>query len=45
MRAEYLTLQVLLLSFSGWVHRQQQDVVEYLVEENGIGMPVAPSDF
>ncbi|MHB8743800.1 MAG: hypothetical protein ACYC9L_11810 [Sulfuricaulis sp.] len=27
-------MQLLLLMFAGWVNRQQQDVIEYLQEEN-----------
>ena len=34
--AESYPLQFLLLTFSGWVNRQQQQVVEYLVEENRV---------
>ena len=29
-----LPLQVLMLIFAGWVNRHQQDVIEYLQEEN-----------
>jgi len=29
-----LSLQFLMLTFAGWVNRQQQDVIEYLQEEN-----------
>jgi hypothetical protein len=29
-------LQVLLVTLSGWVNRQQQHVIEYLVEENRV---------
>ena len=29
-------LQLLLLTVSGWVHRHQQDVIAYLVEENRV---------
>jgi len=36
MRAETYPLQVLLLAFSGWISRHQQDVIEYLVEENWV---------
>ncbi len=36
MTAETYPLQVLLLTVSGWVHREQQHVVEYLVEENRV---------
>jgi hypothetical protein len=34
MTADYHPLQVLLLAFSGWVNREQQRTIEYLVEEN-----------
>ena len=34
MKAEIYPLQVLLLTVSGWVNRHQQEVIEYLVEEN-----------
>lgn len=34
MKAETYPLQVLLLTVSGWVNRHQQEVIEYLVEEN-----------
>jgi len=36
MTAATHTLQLLLLTFSGWVSRHQQDVIEYLVEENRV---------
>lgn len=29
-------LQLLLLMFAGWVNRQQQEIIEYLQEENRI---------
>jgi hypothetical protein len=29
-----LPLQFLLMTFAGWVNRSQQDVIEYLQEEN-----------
>jgi hypothetical protein len=31
-----LQLQFLLLIFAGWVNRSQQDVIEYLQEENRV---------
>jgi hypothetical protein len=31
-----LQLQVLMLIFAGWVNRSQQDVIEYLQEENRV---------
>ena len=34
--AATLPLQLLLLTVSGWVHRHQQDVIAYLVEENRV---------
>jgi len=36
MRAELLPLRVLILAVSGWVNRHQQEVIEYLVEENRV---------
>ena len=36
MTVATLPLQLLLLTVSGWVHRHQQDVIAYLVEENGV---------
>ena len=36
MRADTYPLRVLLLAVSGWVHRHQADVNEYLVEENRV---------
>ena len=36
MTAGYYPLQVLLLDFSGWVNREQQRTIEYLVEENRV---------
>jgi len=36
MTAETYPLQVLLLAVSGWVNRHQQEVIEYLVEENRV---------
>ena len=36
MTASTLPLQLLLLTVSGWVHRHQQDVIAYLVEENRV---------
>ena len=36
MRAATYPLEVLLLTFSGWVSRHQQVVIEYLVEENRV---------
>ncbi len=31
-----LQLQLLMLIFAGWVNRRQQDVIEYLQEENRV---------
>jgi len=31
-----LELQLLMLIFAGWVNRTQQDVIEYLQEENRV---------
>ncbi len=36
MRAATYPLEVLLLTFSGWVSRHQQVVIEYPVEENRV---------
>ena len=36
MTAATLPLQLVLLTVSGWVHRHQQDVIAYLVEENRV---------
>ncbi len=36
MATDTLALRVVFLALSGWVHRQQQEVVEYLVEENRV---------
>lgn len=36
MRADSLPFRVLLLAVSGLVHREQQGVIEYLVEENRV---------
>ncbi len=36
MRADIYPLQMLLMTVSGWVHRQQADVIAYLVEENRV---------
>ena len=36
MKAEIYPLQVLLLTVSGWVNRHQQEMIEYLVEENRV---------
>ena len=36
MKADVYPLQVLLVTLAGWVNRQQQLVIEYLVEENRV---------
>ena len=36
MTAGYLPLQALLLTFAGWVNREQARTIEYLVEENRV---------
>ena len=36
MHSPSAALQFLLLTFSGWVNRRQQDVIAYLQEENRI---------
>src|SRR5215831_16503495 len=36
MNATLAPLQVLLFALAGWVHRHQQHVIEYLVEENRV---------
>ena len=34
MTADFLPLRLLLAILAGWVNRHQQDVIDYLVEEN-----------
>ncbi len=34
MQAESYPLRILVLTMAGWISRQQQDVIDYLVEEN-----------
>jgi len=34
MTADFLPLRLLLATLAGWVNRHQQDVIEYLMEEN-----------
>lgn len=36
MTVDYHPLRALLLSVSGWVHREQQRTIEYLPEENRV---------
>ena len=36
MTAESYPLQVLLMALSGWMSREQQRSIEYLVEENRV---------
>jgi hypothetical protein len=33
MTAEYYPLQVLLVTLSGWMNREQQRTIEFLIEE------------
>ncbi len=34
MTADLSPLRLLLVTLAGWVNRQQQQVIEYLIEEN-----------
>src|SRR2546426_11799656 len=36
MTAELSLVRLLLVTLAGWVNRQQQEVIEYLVEENRV---------
>jgi len=36
MTADVSRLRLLLVSFAGWINRHQQEVIEYLVEENHV---------
>jgi hypothetical protein len=36
MRADLSPLRLLLVTLAGWVNRHQQQVIEYLVEENHV---------
>jgi putative transposase len=36
MTADVSRLRLLLVSFAGWINRHQQEVIEYLVEENRV---------
>ncbi len=36
MKTNFQPLQLLLMMFAGWVNRQQQKVIDYLLEENRI---------
>ena len=36
MPTDIYPLRMLLLTVSGWIHRHQQDVIEYLVEESQV---------
>ena len=36
MTADVSPLRLLLVTLAGWVNRQQQHVIEYLVEENRV---------
>jgi len=37
-----LPLQFLVMTLAGWVSRNQQDVIEYLLEENRVASPASP---
>ena len=36
MRAALQPIQVALLALAGWISQHQQDVIDYLVEENRV---------
>jgi hypothetical protein len=36
MTADLLPVQLLLVTLAGWVNRQQQQVIEYLVEDDRV---------
>jgi hypothetical protein len=36
MTTDLSPLRLLLVTLAGWVNRHQQQVIEYLVEENGV---------
>ena len=36
MATDLSPLRLLLVTLAGWVNRHQQQVIEYLVEENGV---------
>jgi putative transposase len=36
MKTNYQPLQLLLMMFAGWVNRQKQKVIDYLLEENRV---------
>ena len=36
MQPDSMPLKVLLCVFSGWVNRQQDQIIDYLVEENHV---------
>ena len=36
MRAALQPIQLVLFSLAGWISRHQQDVIDYLVEENRV---------
>jgi hypothetical protein len=36
--------QILVVALAGWLNRQQQDVVEYLQEENRVCLPKSSSE-
>jgi hypothetical protein len=42
MTADSMAFRVVFLALAGWVNRQQQEVLEYLVEENRVLKERAP---
>jgi hypothetical protein len=36
MTADFSPVRLLLVTLAGWLNRQQQEVIEYLVEENRV---------
>ena len=36
MTADVLRLRLLLVFFAGWINRHQQELIEYLIEENRV---------
>ena len=36
MTADLMRFRLLLLALAGWISRHQQDVIDYLVEENRV---------
>lgn len=37
------TWHIILMALAGWINRQQQDIIEYLMEENRV-LPRSSSD-